>query len=389
MFVSISPRFYANFDYYLMVISPRLALSIPKYYYYSHYAEESFEKNLGLSVEDPFQIDRNISSGVRYDHLIHFVSLCEQDSMLDRGTLQTKENLHKFLTVKKKLQNHPYILQPCRCCLMSYIENNGSDLSGRNFIVNFAKTISSQLLATENQIFSSLNFHFKLLEHNEAQSNHINKTIQIGSFKFEVRYMKKVKKGRKNQDRKDTDSNGENLVNNAGISREIESIQTLSKKSNDLTIKIDGCASKSQSNSNLKTKKNEITNGNIKCEAKQTIKNETSKKPNKQNDFNKIQSGTSGTSSKKQPKTISSGQKASKQENSENQNQCENEEAREQNAKPKREMIATFNIAIRVKFLNKNFGFVVLNGPKHFLLPIDRYLQSKICKCDNSSRRRD
>ncbi|OTF79622.1 hypothetical protein BLA29_002481 [Euroglyphus maynei] len=131
--------FYAQFDYYQFIISTRLGRPIRKDDNID--VRNDFDITIGLCVEDPFELERNISKNVQLSKIIQFVQHCEELSKKDGDYFCVGQNFLKF--IDKNHSNQFRILKtiyPCLCLIRSQMKSNDKNFQ-YNFMAHFGDII--------------------------------------------------------------------------------------------------------------------------------------------------------------------------------------------------------------------------------------------------------
>ncbi|KAH9494027.1 hypothetical protein DERF_014750 [Dermatophagoides farinae] len=202
--------FYSQFDYYHFVISPRLGCPIRKNEFIDTIinGRYDFKMTNALCLEDPFELERNISKNVSFTKLNQFIQQCEEFKTKDDNFFRNGKNFHKFMTMKNVNLFRMYVpIIPCLCIIRSLLESNDQDLL-YNLMVYYGdiitkkfnelyekklsiKAIDGYLLIKINEHISAESLKKTLKEYLEKKQK---KIIPIIDYTFEMKKKKRKEK---------------------------------------------------------------------------------------------------------------------------------------------------------------------------------------------------
>nr|XP_027196839.1 poly(A) RNA polymerase, mitochondrial-like isoform X2 [Dermatophagoides pteronyssinus] len=163
--------FYAKFDYYQFVISTRLGRPIRKNEFIDIIVDGGYDftMNNTLCVEDPFELERNISKNIKFIKIIQFVQQCEELRKKDNNYFRDGQNFFKFIT-KKRFNEYrtPALINPCLCCIKSVLESNNENFF-YNFMVYYGENIIQKFreFHLNEKNFSNADIKGQVIEMNE------------------------------------------------------------------------------------------------------------------------------------------------------------------------------------------------------------------------------
>lgn len=110
-----------------------------------------FKINTELCIEDPFELERNISQSINFNKLKVFLLKCNFYSLTNEYYFSIGENINSFLCKKltTKIEFEPFVFVPCYCVIRDFYTKNKTDTlrNCSQMNIDFVKYFLNQILS--------------------------------------------------------------------------------------------------------------------------------------------------------------------------------------------------------------------------------------------------